>query len=425
MIRTNDILADLDRPERLEARYRAEPDAFARALQAACAERPDSVVLQVWRHRLFFEAPPTPGRSDAPELPFVVGLCLVLGLIVKLPAYSPTSDLWWYPRFPVSLVVVALIAYFLYKPSARELRPWVSGLTAAALAYVALLPPWPGSVAAGEAAYPDSVVMALIHLPLVMISLAGVSFAGPAWRELEPRMEFLRYGGELIVLTSLNLLGGIVLSGLTMALFAVIKLDLSGWYTSWVVVFGACAAPVVGTYLYESVFGGRIALAKMLAQVFSPLFLITVALYLIAMLALGKSPFQEREFLIVFNGLLLLVLAMTVFSLTERENAATVGAQDFVNILLIGITLLIDLVALSAIVFRLGAYGLTPNRAVVLGSNLLVFGHLVTLILRYLDVVRARRDFTSMAAAIAGYLPVYSAWATFVLLFLPLLFGYR
>jgi hypothetical protein len=425
MIQVSDILVDVERPERLEARYRAEPEAFAAALRGACAERPGSLVLQVWRQRLFFQELHGAPRSGAPSLPFVIGLCGALGLLVKLPDYSPVPDTWWYPRFAVPLVVLALIAYFLRKPGARQLRPWVAGAAAVAFAYVALLPPWPASVGDDPGDHPDSVIMAYIHLPLLVISLAGISFAGPGWRRLEPRMDFLRYGGELVVLTALILLGGIVLSGLTIALFRALDVDVADVYLRWAGICGACAAPVVGTYLYESVFGGRLALARVLAQVFSPLFLLLVAIYLVAMVAVGKSPYQERDFLIVFNGLLLLVLGLTVFSLTERGNADAVGARDHVNVLLVGITLLIDVVALSAILFRLGAYGFTPNRIVVLGSNLLVFGHLVTLMRSYLGVVRGRSGFASMTPSIAGYLPAYTAWGAFVVFLLPPLCGYR
>jgi len=424
VIQGSDILADLERPERLEARYRAEPEAFASALQSACAERPDSIVLRVWQQRLLFRAVDDAPSSEVPSLPFVVGLCAILALLVKLPELGVVPVLWWYPRFVPSLIVLTLIAYFLRRPSAREIRPWVLAAAGATFAYVALLPPWPSATAA-RPRYPDSVIMAVIHLPLLAISLAGISFAGRGWRELEPRMGFLRYGGELVVLASLIGLGGIVLSGFTIALFSLLEVDVAEVYMSWVGVSGACAAPVIGTYLYESVFGGRLALARMLAQVFSPLFLILVAIYLGTMVALGKSPYQEREFLIVFNGLLLLVLGLTVFSLTERGRADTVGTQDFVNVLLLGITLLIDAVALSAILFRLGAYGLTPNRVVVLGSNLLVFVHLVTLMRAYLAVLRGRSGFARMVPAIVGYLPAYTAWAAFVVFLLPLLFAYR
>jgi len=39
---------------------------------------------------------------------------------------------------------------------------------------------------------------------------------------------------------------------------------------------------------------------------------------------------------------------------------------------LLAVSLVIDLIALSAILFRLTSYGLTPNRLVVLGANLII-----------------------------------------------------
>ena len=192
MIQVVEILADAEQPDRLEARYRAEPAAFALALQGACAERPDSLVLQVWRQRLFDSAPEGARRPETPALPFVVGLCMALGLLVKLPDYGPIPWAWWYPRFAVSLVVLALIAYFLQKPGSRPIRAWVLGSAALAFGYTALLPP---GVAASDDAdgYADSVAMALIHLPLLTLSLAAVSFLGHEWRSLERRMGFLRH----------------------------------------------------------------------------------------------------------------------------------------------------------------------------------------------------------------------------------------
>ena len=40
------------------------------------------------------------------------------------------------------------------------------------------------------------------------------------------------------------------------------------------------------------------------------------------------------------------------------------------------ITVIIDLIALSAIFYRLGTFGITPNRLAVLGSNILILGNL-------------------------------------------------
>jgi hypothetical protein len=61
--------------------------------------------------------------------------------------------------------------------------------------------------------------MALIHLPILCWVFLGFVFTGSSWRETEPRIRFLRYNGELLILGSLVALGGMVLSAITVALF--------------------------------------------------------------------------------------------------------------------------------------------------------------------------------------------------------------
>jgi len=89
------------------------------------------------------------------------------------------------------------------------------------------------------------------------------------------------------------------------------------------------------------------------------------------------------------------------------------------------ITLLVDLVALSAIVYRLGEYGFTPNRTAVLGSNLLIFGHLVLIMIDLFKVTFKGGQFDGVERTIARYLPVYTVWTIVVTFGFPFLFGMK
>ena len=71
-----------------------------------------------------------------------------------------------------------------------------------------------------------------------------------------------------------------------------------------------------------------------------------------------------------FNGILLGVLAVTIFSIVESDSDEKKNISDYINFSLIVLALIIDTVALSAIVFRLSSYGITPNRLAVLGVNI-------------------------------------------------------
>ena len=85
-----------------------------------------------------------------------------------------------------------------------------------------------------------------------------------------------------------------------------------------------------------------------------------------------------------FNGILLGVLAVTIFSIVESDSDEKKSISDYINFALIVLALIIDTVALSAIVFRLSSYGITPNRLAVLGVNILIWANLIWIMFSYM-----------------------------------------
>jgi len=165
------------------------------------------------------------------------------------------------------------------------------------------------------------------------------------------------------------------------------------------------------------------AIATVLARVFAPLFLVMTVAYLTVAVLSGQSPFLDRSFLIIFNGLLLVVLGITVFSIVERDDEPGRVVLDYINIALVAVTLLIDAIALSAILFRLASFGFTPNRVVVLGVNLIVMAHLAWICWTYVGLLRRKAGLAEMQRAVGSYLPVYGIWAAAVAFLLPLIFS--
>jgi hypothetical protein len=405
------ILELLDHPEELEALYREAPEVFRASLEEASRTAPDSVALRVWRARLEYREP---GRraSWRGKLGYAIAIALACGALVRLPALWLSED-WYYPRLAPSLVILALGAYFWIERRTR--RHLIAGLilALAAVGYVRLLP-----------AYTDSVNMALIHLPVVFWAFLGLVFMGDSWRDADSRIRFLRYNGELVVLASLVALGGMVFSFVTVTLFELVSENIEERYFENVGVFGATAVPIAGTYLYDAVFGRRTGIAAVLARVFAPLFFVMAVTFLIVSFVGGQNPFIDRSFLITFNGLLLVVLGISVFSIVERAEESQVGLMDYINIALVIVTLLIDAIALSAILFRVVSFGFTPNRVVVLGANLIIIVHLGWICWTYVALARRRASLAALQRVVVGYLPVYVAWAAVVAFLLPLVFGF-
>jgi len=101
----------------------------------------------------------------------------------------------------------------------------------------------------------------------------------------------------------------------------------------------------------------------------------------------GGSPYLDREFLIIFNGLLII----TVFSISGVENFGRGNfgsASDLtykISMPLVSVALIINASALSAIVLLLTEYGVTPNSIGVTGANIFIFIYLSLILRAYIS----------------------------------------
>lgn len=408
------ILAAKESPRALEQLYRSDPGTFSRELRGALASDPGSLALQIWGERLLFDEPAASSSIHlrAREIWLTVALSLVAGTLVKLPSILSFPPDTFIMRNVCGIIAAALVAYFLIqrRPPAR-VGIVTSACLLGSLLFLNLLPDRPSS---------STILLACLSAPFYFWSLVGLAFLGKGWRSGPERMGFVRYTGELLIYTTIILIGGMVLTGLTIALFSLIGLDVSSWYMANVGIYGAVAAPVVATLLIDRVIGERFKIAPVLARVFTPLFLVMVVCYLAAMAWMQKSPFTDRDFLIAFNGLLLVVLGLCVFSVCERGKHSSPGLVDGMNAALLFVTLVINVVALTAIVFRTATDGLTPNRLAVLGTNLLIFAHLAQILFHHVRFLAKIRGLEAIENGITSFLPAYAAWSLLVMVGFPL-----
>jgi hypothetical protein len=411
---SSDTHPDSLNPRELEQAWRSDPAAFTRWLDAALAQHPTAALLQAWHERLYWQEAPRPQASNN-SLLYTVFIATLVWACAKLPDYVSVAEAWFYPRFVPWLVITGLASWFLVNQTRdRKLLLQGGGALGAVLLALLLLPYDNGS---------DSITMALIHVPLLLLSIFGFVFGAGRWRDIGQRIGFIRYGGEALILAALVIAGGGVLTGLTLALFNLIGIDLGIWMFEYVVLWGGLSAPLVATWLWDQVLQRQSRLAPMIANVFSPLFLLMTVAYLLALLSEQRSPFNDRDFLIVFNALLLVVWGITVFSVIGRSERPS-RLLDVTNLSLVAVTLVVDAIALAAIVYRTAEFGITPNRIAVTGANLLIFIHLVWILVEYAKAFQRGGSAQVLTTTIARYLPVYTGWSLFVVLVLPLLFGF-
>jgi hypothetical protein len=374
------------------------------------------------------------------ELVIMTGIAIVAALAFKLPvvfgidpwatatseATSDGNELF-YLRNSALIALPFLVAFFAWK---RGLSLRVLGALAVPFTVTAVLVnayPFGGSdtevLAVPEVAHTQ--VLAIIHLPIFLWLVAGVAYLGGAWRADAPRMDFVRFTGEWVIYYTLIALGGGVLTGLTLAVFAAIEVDLESFVVAWVLPCGAVGAVIVVAWLVEAKQSVIENMAPVLTSVFTPLFAVMLVAALVGMALTGNIIEAEREVLILLDVLLVVVLGLVLYSFSARDPDAGPTLMDGVQLVLLVSALAIDVLALAAIVGRITEFGFTPNRTAGLGLNLVLLANLVRSTWLLAGFLRGRRAFAELERWQTAYIPVYAVWAFVVVAVFPPLFSFE
>ncbi len=412
---STEIRLHLHDPRQLERLYRTDKASFRKEFGKLYPEIKGSSVADFWNERLNYESDEINWGTGG-ELLFVINLALVAGIIAKIPAFSSIGEEFFYSRNIGFIVFPALMAYFGWKNKLSVVQiAVISGASLAGLIFINLLPDDKKS---------DTLILSCIHLALFLWAILGFAFVGKTGNSTDKRLGYLRYNGDLVVMATLILLAGGIMSGVTIGLFNLINIRIEKFYFDYVVVFGLSAVPV-GTYLTQTnpQLVGKVS--PVIAKIFSPLVLVMLVIYLGAMVFSGKDPYTDREFLLIFNGLLVGVMAIIFFSVSDTSGSTKSRVEILILLLLSAITAIVNGIALSAILFRISEWGITPNRAAVLGGNVLILINLVLVTVQLFKVFSKKTDLAGVRNAIAFYLPIYLLWAMIVTFLFPFIFGFK
>ncbi|GAB2764618.1 hypothetical protein [Salinimicrobium soli] len=409
------ILSAINDPGKLERYYRSNKSEFRRNFNSVYAEIHGSPLAQFWYERLNFEKEEVSWGSRR-ELLYVLLLALAAGFLAKVPHIFGISEDFFYPRNIGFIFLPLLTAYFAWKNKLETKRlVIIAAAFLACLLYINLYP----------ASSPESDVFILVclHLPLLLWVLLGLSFAGNEASDHQKRLSYLSYNGDLLVITGLIIIAGGIMTGVTIGLFSAIGLSIEDFYFRNVVIFGLPAAPIIGTYLIQAnpQLVGKIT--PVIARIFSPLVLIMLVIYLGAMLFGGGDPYHDRDFLLVFNLLLIGVMAIIFFSVAGGSETTKTNLERWMLFLLSIVTIIVNGIALSAIMFRIAEWGITPNRLAVMGANILILTHLLLEATNLYKTAAGKGILAQPGRAIASYIPVYVVWLLIVVFLFPLLFS--
>ena len=264
-----------------------------------------------------------------------------------------------------------------------------------------------------------------IHLPIMLWMVTGVAYMGEKWRLGQERMNFIRFTGESIIYGSLIVLGSIVLMLFMVIIFETIAIDISDVVLNYIIIYGGCAVVMVTVYLAETKKSVVENFAPILAKIFSPLFLVVMLVFLVVMLITGKSPFVDRDFLIGFDLMLILVLGMVLYTISARNIYQKSNLFDYLNVALIVAAIVVDTIALTAIISRLSVYGVSPNKLAALGENILLFVNLAGLLWLYIKYFKNKIEFGKIESWQTTYLSVYAIWMAVVVFVFPIIFRFQ
>jgi hypothetical protein len=395
-------------------------DALSREFAREHSER-------LWKQLVMVSA--TPGTEHArisSDTIVAFSLAAAAALAIKVPAllglpFGNEADGFYLRN--LSLFVLPLLAvYFAWK---RRLSPgmfWSGMLPRLAGVFVA------AAFIANVFTFPEdshSQILLALHLPIALWLVVGIAYAGRRWNEVGGRMDFIRFSGELFIYYVLIALGGGVLTAFTAMVFGAIGIDIEPFFESWLLPCGAMGAVIIASWLVEAKQSVIENMAPVLTRLFTPLFAAMLLAFLVAMLWTGRGVQIEREVLIAFDLLLVVVLGLLLYSISARDPQAAPGAFDVAQVVLVLSALLADILALWAIGARITELGASPNRVAALGVNVILLINLGWSAVLYAGFLRGRGSFTRLERWQTGYLPVYAAWVVMVVVAFPPLFGYQ
>ena len=271
----------------------------------------------------------------------------------------------------------------------------------------------------------DTEVLTALHLPIALWLVVGFAYVGGRWFAGGGRMDFVRFSGELFIYYVLIAFGGGVLTGVTLMMFHAIGMNAEWLAEGWLIPCGAAGAVIIGSWLVEAKQSVIENMAPVLTRLFTPLFTVLLLVFLATMAWTGSPINVEREVLIGFDLLLVLVVGLVLYSASARDPQAPPDFFDGLQLLLVVSALVVDGVALAAIAARISEFGFTPNRVAALGENLILLVNLAWSAWLYARFLRRPGSFAALERWQIAYLPVYSLWAALVVVVFPPLFGYR
>jgi len=417
-----------------------EADAFKQAIDDSHASAPENLLYAAWFHRLKHAAVRAKGFAVA--WAWVIPLAVINGLLfwwlsadrfmITIERFRGTERDFLPAVFILAASLSALFVMIYLTAVGRErwrLSVLIGILLLAAAGYVLLIYPQTGPLPFQE----QYLTLMALHLPL--LAWAGVgAFLIAAHRDPANRFGFLIKSLEVFILGGLFVIAGGLFTAITFGLFDALDVDLPEVVQRLFIAGGGGLIPVVAVAVIynptvppaEQDFDeGLSKLVALLMRILLPLTLLVLLVYLAFIPFNFRAPFENRDVLIIYNGMLFAVVALVVGATPVSLADVAPRLRRWLRLGLIAVAalaLIVSLYALAAILYRTALDRLTPNRLAFIGWNVVNIG-LLFLVLLLQGRAGEGRWLQRLYRAYSAGTVAYALWTLAVILAIPWLFG--
>jgi hypothetical protein len=407
------IRDSFDQPSLLEKLYRANKSDFRKSFEELYPELKGHPVAETWKARLDYWKPNFNWGTKKDRI-FLIFLIISAGLFANIPFWMQWDiDQFYGKNIGFFLFSFTSLLFIYLSPSKKPIIIY-SVVTVMGGLYINLAPFESSSV---------TFQLVVVHLGLVLAGITGVAWLGTNLSNLQQRIEMVKFGANLIIITGLLTLAFGLMTAITFGLYEAIGLDIERVFSTVILPTIGPSIPLISSFILFHNPKIINQISGIIAKLFTPLACLVLLIFIWSYWTGNQDAFENREALLIFNVLLIGVLVLIFFSvinIQDRNNHSTA----IMILILNALALVVNMIALSGIVYRLNTYGITPNRMAILGSNILILTTLGFTLISLLKVIAKKKNIVYVGLVMVKFLPIYLAWFAIVAITWPLFFGF-
>ncbi|MDR1301369.1 MAG: hypothetical protein LBK43_02725 [Treponema sp.] len=389
------IMENINEPKILEDLYQSNKKAFSEIIKTMY-DHDSSLIIKYWYTRLFYKSPDK--KKSTTKYIFTTCLIIFTWLPVRLIFVKYFENIDYLIKMIPIIFSVALSLFFLFGNIKIKNVLLTISMNLIVYIYLIILPNKENSQSLTNIFYFSFVIV------WFFILLAQSNYT---IRKLDYGI-FLEKTGETIIWSTIFIIGGSIIVWLSLALFHAIGIDAHTFYLKNIVPLGLVASPFVSLLVIDKI--DRIKLSIIIANIFLPLILVSLAVFGIISIFTEAKPYEERDIFIIYNIMMVIVICVLIFTSINGINNKIIEICSYILPI---VTIILDIITISAVIYRLNKYGITPNKITLLGTNIIMLGHLI-----YMSFLRIKNKIEMNTA----YLPLYFVWAICVVFIFPFIF---